>query len=77
MIKLEEIKNFLKQLHDYRNYGEEDELEDLEELFQSDEIEEFAFLSDEEHRYRKNMSHSLCITKNVPLTCINIHQNYI
>ena len=58
-LKLEDIKIYLKQAHDYMKYAEEEDFQDLEELFQSDEIEEFPFLSDEEHRYRQNMSHSL------------------
>ena len=77
MLKLEEIKIYLKQVHNYLEYAEEEELEDLEELFQSDEIEEFPFLSEEEHRYRQNMSHSLCIIKSLGPTCIKIHQDQI
>jgi hypothetical protein len=75
ILKLEEIKNYLKKLSDYLNYAEEEELEELEELFESDEIEEFPFLSNEEHRYSQNMSHSLCISKHFPLFFIKIHQN--
>ena len=60
---LNQIKAALQQIIDneFNNeyYCEDTEIEELEELFQTDAIEEFPFLSNEEERYRENMSSRL------------------